>query len=190
MSTDKGVISFQITYPTPDATDSIKERFHVVGVVEDLENIADRYLLAVPAHILTMVASAFYQQDQYRVELVEGLTSYKFYRRPSRELWPKEEFNTPLEQYQKANPNVKPSVVGGTICAGSNCPDAPRVNGITINYCTLCPNRRAKVVESTNDTGTDMVISPPRACTTGGETSCAYMTPKEGLCATCPNRLS
>lgn len=130
----KPTISFIVQYPSSDIRHSHEGPIiHATGAVHDLDEIADQLNFGIPSHVLQMVRRAF--ETDYRAEIILGGVEYKFYRKPSRDLVPKEEDNTLLERWQNIN---KP----GSTCLGGDCPAAPRQKGIATNYCIECPNRK------------------------------------------------
>lgn len=91
-------ITFIIQHPSPDLDNEAYEgnKFYTRGAVHDLSDARS----FVPERVISFLKNSF-EAGWYRAEILDGETLYKFYRKPSRDLVPKEEDGTPLEIFQR-----------------------------------------------------------------------------------------
>jgi hypothetical protein len=94
----KPAISFIIQSPSPDLDTPEYEgnKIYIRGAVHSLDS-ARAY---APDSVINFVQRSF-DDVGYRVEILDGVTMYKFYKQPSAEQWPRQEEDTPLEKFQR-----------------------------------------------------------------------------------------
>lgn len=96
--TMKPGISFVIQEPSADLDTPEYEgnKMYIRGAVHSMDDLTPSNIF--PARVLEYVSKVF-DDDNYRAEILEGRTMFKFYRKPSRDLVPQEEDGTLLEKH-------------------------------------------------------------------------------------------
>lgn len=96
-------ISFIIQTPSPDLDSEEYEgnKIYIRGAVHGLDTPEDMAILGpvVPYEVLKLIRTLF-NSERYRAEILAGDTLFKFYKKPSRGLVPKEEEGTKLELHK------------------------------------------------------------------------------------------